>query len=542
VQSSVISKRILLFVLTLAFGIFSQAAYASLDGIFSGTVDGNYECDGSPTGYTGATFTIDATSPGNIINSFIISHPDFTYSASSGSNSDISNVVTVIGLSGSYSGTVPGSGSGATDPFNITINNDGSITIGLTDTPGTGLTANCTSGGFDVFTIPITLFPISAAAGDQDQVDPKITAGSTITTPLILKTQIQVIVSDLHHHTNDVLRTWKLRRKGFTSPRDRRDREREDEESSLFPTGGDGEVVANRSEQEDSQTPARIQRTESGFMMSSLSGMNAGDNTYLYGQWGSYSYTDFENDFAPMAFDGRRHGGLVGVDVSPWEGVLFGVAVGYEDNDIDTDFNLGNQETDGYTIAPYFGGLINDTFSISMAFGYSSLDTDQFRTLPATTTRLTSSHDSDRYFGTLNLNGLTTYGNWIIGGQIGALYATNEQDAYVETNSVTGATTAVAAIETKLAQFNIGADVAYSYGEFEPFARVMYENDVNQTTEVGVLGGGPQPAFDDDDVLLGFGLRYFGANSLTGNLEFSTRLGREDYDEYDISATLRYEW
>jgi len=120
------------------------------------------------------------------------------------------------------------------------------------------------------------------------------------------------------------------------------------------------------------------------------------------------------------------------------------------------------------------------------------------------------------------------------------LWARNELDAYTETNSATGATTQIADMDVKLAQWNIGADVAYSYGEFEPFARVMYENDFSQT-EIGVIGG-PQPSFDDDDVMLGFGLRYFGANNLTGNLEFNTRLDRDDYDEYDISATIRYDW
>ncbi|MCK5669296.1 MAG: autotransporter outer membrane beta-barrel domain-containing protein, partial [Gammaproteobacteria bacterium] len=330
---------------------------------------------------------------------------------------------------------------------------------------------------------------------------------------------------------NDVMRAWQLRLKQFSSPRNRRDR------GSLSPTGDDGEVVADTRGQDDSQTPVRIQRTGSGLMMNSMSGMNAGDSNYLYGAWGSYSYTDFENDFASTAFDGQRHGGLIGLDVSPWDGVLLGVAVGYEDSDIDTDFNLGNQETDGFTIAPYLGALINDTWSVSASFGYSSLDTDQFRTLGTTT--FTSSPDSDRWFAMFNLNGLTTYDNWIIGGQIGVLWARNELDAYTETSSL-GATTRVAEMDAKLAQWNIGADVAYSYGEFEPFARVMYENDFSQT-EIGVIGG-PQPSFDDDDVMLGFGMRYFGANNLTGNLEFNTRLDRDDYDEYDISATIRYDW
>ena len=266
-----------------------------------------------------------------------------------------------------------------------------------------------------------------------------------------------------------------------------------------------------------------------------MTGMNAGDNAYLMGAWASYSYTDFENNFIATAFDGTRHGGLGGVDISPWDSVLLGLAVGYEDNNIDTDFNRGEQETDGFTIAPYFGYVFTDTWSVDFSFGYSSLDTDQFRTLPGTTTRVTSSPDHDRWFGMLNLNGLTVYGNWIIGGKIGLLYASDTQDAFIESDGTT-----VAEFESELGQWNIGADVAYSFEQFEPFARVQYENDFSQTV-IEVIGS-PQPSLDDDDVLLGFGVRYFGMNNLTGNLEFTTRQGREDYDEYDITATLRYEW
>jgi len=524
-----VCQRILVFILTLAFGIFSHSAYASLGGNFSGPVSGTYSCDsGGPLSVPwSGTLAISATSgpPSNTINSWTVTSSDFTFSGSASGGTDFSPPVVFFssGVSGNVSGSAPGSGSfPANGPaLSITVNPDGSISIPTYMIFTAGVTTNCDSVFYFQMSA-VTLSPTSS--GTDEQVDYEITPGTTGTASQTLNSDVNAIVSDVQHHMNDVMRQWQLALKASMS-------------GSL---SADGEVVADTRGQEDSQTPVRIQRTGSGLMMNSMSGMNAGDSNYLYGAWASYSYTDYENDFASTAFDGSRHGGLIGLDVSPWEGVLLGVAVGYEDSDIDTDFNLGKQETDGFTVAPYLGALINDTWSVSASFGYSSLDTDQYRTLPGTTTRVTSSPDSDRWFAMFNLNGLTTYDNWIIGGQIGVLWAKNELDAYVETNSATGATTLVADFDAKLTQFNIGADVAYSYGEFEPFARVMYENDLSQT-EVGVIGG-PQPSFDDDDVMLGFGLRYFGANNLTGNLEFNTRLDRDDYDEYDISATIRYDW
>jgi len=271
-------------------------------------------------------------------------------------------------------------------------------------------------------------------------------------------------------------------------------------------------------------------------MMESITSLNAGDSTasdLLFGAWASYSYSDFENNFVTTAFDGERHGFLVGADLVLGEKTILGIAVGYEDNDIDTTFNRGNQETEGISFIPYFGYLLDDTWSVDGAFGYSNMETDQFRTAPGTTTRINSFTDADRWFGALNLNGFTNYDNWLFTGRFGILYANHDQDSFVESDG-----TLIANLVSELGQINIGGDVAYSYGEFEPFARVTYEYDWT-LTEIGVLGGGPQPSFDKDDVLIGAGVRYFGTNNISGNLEWNKRLGRDDYDEDSFSITIR---
>jgi hypothetical protein len=43
-------------------------------------------------------------------------------------------------------------------------------------------------------------------------------------------------------------------------------------------------------------------------------------------------------------------------------------------------------------------------------------------------------------------------------------------------------------------------------------------------------------------MLINLGARYFGADSLSGALEFSTLLGRDNIDEYSINALLRSEF
>ena len=520
----------------------TQPVLASVNGTFSGSTITDLSCSSPvvPGGFpepTTITITLSTGITSGVVNSVSMSSNHFTFNSSSaGSYTDTTNLDGSISLTGSIDGNMTvtfgdintdGSYSGASFSFNAILNTNGILDLVATTDIFYGGTP-CSSGSIAFTSLPS---PLTGGAGGADIiVNPAITPGSIITTPQILRTQVRAITSDIQQRINDVMRLWQLRHM------------REGSEPTTWPPG---EVPPDKvpekrkkkgnSDDDDSAAVISVKPTGAGVMVNTVSGINAGDSAYLYGAWVSYSYVDFNNDFAATAFDGHRHGGLTGIDISPRENVLLGLAAGYEDNTIDTDFNRGHQQTDGFTIAPYFGALLTDTWSLNASAGYSSLSTDQFRTLPGTTTQVTSSPDHDRWFATVNLNGLTTYGNWVLGGQLGFLYALDSQNTFVESDG-----TQIAGLDSRLGQFNVGGEAAYSLGAYEPFARFSYEYDLRQT-KVGVIGG-PQPSFDDDDVLLGFGVRYFGMNNLTGNLEINTRLGREDYNEYSLTGTIRYEW
>ncbi len=49
------------------------------------------------------------------------------------------------------------------------------------------------------------------------------------------------------------------------------------------------------------------------------------------------------------------------------------------------------------------------------------------------------SPNSDRWFGMFNLNGLTTYDNWVFGSRIGILLATNTQEDFTESDGTVNA-------------------------------------------------------------------------------------------------------
>jgi hypothetical protein len=450
-------------------------AQPDISGTYNGSLSGNeFNCDNPGDDGPISPFNVTLNITQN--NSSFNGTASFADDEGPGSASFSGTVFT----NGSFSGSISGTGGDGVS-FSGTIsgtfsNNSISLNVDVSDIGPPGC--------------DISLSGTFTRTSSDLVVDPEITPSNVLTAPILLNNQVKAITTDLNTRIGDVLR-------GIASgPRP----------------------------------------TASGLMWQEQMGLNAGDRPVNYGIWGSYSYADFENDFVSTALDGNRHNFLAGLDFSPRENVLFGVAFGYEMSDIDTRFNRGNEQTDGYTIAPYAGMLLSDNWSVDVAVGYSRVDYDQFRTDPGLGTRVTSSPSADRWFGTLNVNGFTSWNNWVLGGRIGILHARNIQESFTESDG-----TFVPEFTNKLGQWNVGGDVAYSFGQFEPFARVVYEHDFSMT-EITVSGGGPQPSNDNDNFVFGAGVRYFGTTGLTGNLEWNKRVDREDFNEDIFSLTIRMDF
>jgi len=363
---------------TLVISLFSVSALASLEGNFSGSTTTAVSCggpvfNGSPLS---STISLEATlsgSPGVSNVNITITSSDFTYTAS-GTALESGSLFFISTSSGSLVLTTSNSSINGSYPagqnynVNATLNNDGTLDF-ATGFVFYGSGSLCSGG--NIQTDPFTALP-SATGG---AIDTSVTAGSTVAEAILFLTQIQGQVTDISRHITGAV-------------------------------GGGRHFL-------------RPHVSDNQFMMEGATGLNAGDgSTIPYGFWGNYTYSDYDNDLSTTAFDGDSHSFLGGVDFAFWENTVLGVAFGYDNGDIDTTFNLGQIDTDTYTIAPYFGALLTDTLSIDFNVGYSRVEYDQFRTLPGTTTRVTSSPDADRWFGALNLNGVTYYDNWILGARV----------------------------------------------------------------------------------------------------------------------------
>ena len=253
--------------------------------------------------------------------------------------------------------------------------------------------------------------------------------------------------------------------------------------------------------------------------------------------WASYQRTEFEDNFAATAFDADSNAVFFGADFSPWDNILAGVAFGYENTDVDTIFNAGNQDIDAISIIPYFGAYISEhvgvdyNLGVNFAVGYSSVDIDQFRTAVGTTTRVTSTTDSDRWFFSANVDAGQTFDDFTLAGQAEILVARDDMSGFTESNG-----TVIPDRRFELGRVTVGGEAAYSWGSFEPYVSAHYEYDY-EMTELGVTAG-TQPANDDDDVLFGVGVRWFG-EQFTASFGYTTVLSREDFDSDALTFQVR---
>jgi len=298
------------------------------------------------------------------------------------------------------------------------------------------------------------------------------------------------------------------------------------------------------------ETGRRDQRADESLALTgngAIVGRSAGGSLAGWSLWTSYSHADFEADLPinsvvqPIAsYDANQDSVLFGADRLINDKWLLGLALGYENTDIDTAYNGGSNETDGFTVAPYAAYLINNVFSIDTSAGYTTLNYETSRVDNVSGGLITADFDSDRWFATANLNATVQRDRWLFGGRIGLLYTEETQDAHRET----GPNTARAIEERKLdlVQFVLGFDAAYSFGQIEPYASFYYLNDLSRDDGVGAGGlpgnvGATQPD-DDDEFQVGAGLRYFGSG-VSASLEYNETFSRDRFDGNSVFLTFR---
>ena len=265
--------------------------------------------------------------------------------------------------------------------------------------------------------------------------------------------------------------------------------------------------------------------------MSLGTGISAGGGEGRMGVWGSGSWTSVEDDLVSTAYDGDVYNAMVGADYQFNCCLTAGLAVGYESSDIDTTFNTGGVESTGWTIAPYAGYVLNRYFTVDASVGYSVIDYDTTRVRNAVT--ITGGFDSDRWFASGAINGYYSVNKILLSGRAGYSYANESQDGFNESNGVINASR-----DVKVGTLRVGGTAALNLGKAQPYLTATGVYDVQQT-KVTVGAGQAAPSNDKSGVDVGGGLRISLSDRVTGGIEGTTHLARDNFESTTVSGNLR---
>lgn len=299
--------------------------------------------------------------------------------------------------------------------------------------------------------------------------------------------------------------------------------------------------------------------TMSGFKVSANgfsadTGMSAGNKKGMkFGAWVDGSWSDLEDSNTATAFDGDVFSVMGGIDYSLTSKTIVGLAVGYEDLDIDTAYNgtatnKGNLSGEGYTVAPYIGTKLSDYATASLTLGMSWIDYDTLRFDPNNGNRIAGSTNSIRYFGDASVNGEYNYTkNWRVRGKASMFFITERKEDYAE-KETTAAGAFVNEIingddHTDYASASAEAKIGYMFDRAEPYALVGVNYDVVKD-EANVAITQTKSGLDRDDfsAKFGGGVDFNLGNNITAGIEGYTIEFIDDYDEYGVSGGLRMQF
>lgn len=266
------------------------------------------------------------------------------------------------------------------------------------------------------------------------------------------------------------------------------------------------------------------------------SGVSTGDTFGGVAAWVNGSWTKIKNDFPSTLFDGHVGTAMVGVDtILNHYNVVLGLALGWEDQSITTNFNGGHQDATGWSITPYAAYLFDPNWSFSLFGGYASLDYDLDRRDPATLGFITGSADADRWYigGDLNLH--IQRDPVRFNGYMGLLHMSEDRDAYAET----GAQTVTQPSQTTdISRFRLGGTLGYMVDRMlEPYVKAALLWDFNQTN-ILVAPSQFLPADSSTAMVLGAGLNFYFSQNIYLNLEGYSEVFRDNYDKYGVTGTI----
>ncbi len=257
-------------------------------------------------------------------------------------------------------------------------------------------------------------------------------------------------------------------------------------------------------------------------------GIASGDAAPSLGLWLTPSVSWLDDDNFNSQYDGNLYLIMAGADYKVTDRLLLGVSTGYEDTDLDTQFNDGTYASQGLTLAPYVGFAIMDGLSIDAIFAYTFLnnDVERNRTIGD---RVSGDYDSGRSMVSANLNYYALINNFSLSALAGYMYVSEDQDAYVQSGAFTNS---VGQFTAYLGEWRLGGRAGYMLDNIEPYvsAAYLYNNTWNSNAD------------DRDELETAVGFDFYPTDAFIGSLEASHGFFRDDVANTRVLLNLRYEF
>lgn len=257
--------------------------------------------------------------------------------------------------------------------------------------------------------------------------------------------------------------------------------------------------------------------------------------------WATGSLSFLENDGPGTEFDGIVANPLAGVDATLDGAIVVGLALGYEGSDLDTPFNGGTLDSNGFVITPYAGARVGDFFVLDGGFGYARIDYDRTRFDGART--VSGEFDGDRFFVFANAAAylppdLVGIDNLQLIGRVGFRYSHEDQSSFVEDG------TRIEGDTLELGQVSFGAEAKYYPdspfgGDLELFVKAIGTVDAIRSDREAI-DGFPDPSDDRTEVRLGLGAVATITDRLSVDIAYEHVFSRENISENTVTAGLRY--
>ncbi|MEM7652927.1 MAG: autotransporter outer membrane beta-barrel domain-containing protein, partial [Pseudomonadota bacterium] len=261
-------------------------------------------------------------------------------------------------------------------------------------------------------------------------------------------------------------------------------------------------------------------------------GAAAGYTPSPWGVWANFAWSGINDTTAVAGTQGNVVTGIAGADYEVSDGFIVGGAISIGGAAFDSQIAAFDTDETSIGFNPYLAYQVTDLISLDAILGYSVGVGESTRA-----ETITGHYAIHRYYAAGNASYFQTWERFSLLGSLGVLWGQSFEAAYRESDG-----TEIGSRRSDLGSVSLLMQPAYLFDldadngwYLEPYLVGEYRYDFT----ISKINGHNN---DRDEFRLGLGMNLFAGDSVSGNLEATTAVGREDQRTVSIFGTVRYDF